>query len=140
MPPMLPGRLRELGGVPSGSGSAVDLGGLVLKQAICIANEQLYRYESLVYSILGIIFLSTPHLSTTQIETLQATYNILKASGIKVAKSPAHYAAEESTIISNLAKRFESVCLRTPILSVYETKPTKIRGRGPFSGSKTQLV
>ncbi|KAL8682882.1 MAG: hypothetical protein Q9186_001128 [Xanthomendoza sp. 1 TL-2023] len=106
---MLPGRLRELGGAPSGSGSAIDLGGLVLKQAICIANEQLYRYESLVYSILGIIFLSTPHLSSTPIETLQATYNILRASGIKVPKPSADYAADESTIISNLAKRFESL-------------------------------
>src|SRR5437762_3238946 len=46
-----------------------SLGGIILKQALCIANEQLHRYELLVNLVSGIIFLSTPH------PTLNNRYN-----------------------------------------------------------------
>lgn len=38
-----------------------SLGGIVVKQALCVANKQFPRYGSIVNAIAGVIFLSTPH-------------------------------------------------------------------------------
>ena len=111
-----------------------SLGGIILKQALCIANEQLYRYEVLVNSVLGIIFLGTPHVASSQAETWDKSSAILKLAGKKAAKTPAARVAEESIICANIAKRFEGVYLRTPNLSVYE-EPKSRSGLGRLSGS-----
>ncbi len=109
-----------------------SLGGTILKQALCIANEQLYRYEALVNSVSGVIFLGTPHLGSNQEETWDRISMILKLASKKAAKPPAGRVAEESVIYPNLSKRFEGIYFRTPILSVYERAETRV-SKGPFS-------
>ena len=109
-----------------------SLGGSILKQALCIANEQLYRHEPLVNSMSGIIFLGTPHLGSNEAETSDRISMILKLASKKAAKPPAGRVAEERAIYPNLSKRFEGIYFRTPILSVYERVETRV-SKGPFS-------
>ena len=115
-----------------------SLGGLVLKQALCIANEQLYRHESLINSVSGIIFLSTPHLASNQKETIERMSMILRLTGKRFGKAAARTPDENGALLSNLSKRFEGIYFRTPILSVYEVKETRI-SENPFT-SKSIVV
>lgn len=103
-----------------------SLGGLVLKQALCIANEQLYRHESLVNSVSGIIFLSTPHLASNQKETVERMSMILQLTDKRYGRAAARASNDNGALLSNLSKRFEGIYFRTPILSVYEVKETRI--------------
>ncbi len=105
-----------------------SVGGLLLKQALCIANEQSYRYGSVLSSIAGIIFLGTPHTGVTDTSTmnrllmiLTGTANLKKRLGV-----PIHRIVQEKIMLSQLATRFEDVNLQSPILSVAENRKTKV--------------
>ena len=109
-----------------------SLGGNILKQALYLANKQLYCYEPLIKSMSGIIFLGTPHLGSSQAETEDRICMILELASKEPLKPLAGRAAEENAIYADLSKRFEGLYLRTPILSVYEKVETRI-SEGPFS-------
>ncbi|KAK4251422.1 hypothetical protein C7999DRAFT_37745 [Corynascus novoguineensis] len=105
-----------------------SLGGIVLKQALCIANEQPYRYGSILSSVAGIIFLGTPHRGVTGPDTL-ARWQTILASTANIKKPinlPEHRAAMETAMLTQLADRFEDVNLQAPVLSVTESKKTKV--------------
>ncbi|KAL2200742.1 tetratricopeptide repeat domain-containing protein [Corynascus similis CBS 632.67] len=105
-----------------------SLGGLILKQALCIANEQPYRYGSILSSVAGIIFLGTPHKGLTGPDTL-ARWQTILASTANIKKPinlPEHRAAMETAMLTQLADRFEDVNLQAPVLSVTESKKTKV--------------
>lgn len=112
-----------------------SLGGLILKQALCVANSQLHRYEYLVNSVAGIVFISTPHACRAKEETFKAYANILKALTKKPPKTLPENIDREAGILQDLAHRFESFLFNSPILSVYETKETKY-GFGPFKSKQ----
>ncbi|KAE8150033.1 tetratricopeptide repeat domain-containing protein [Aspergillus avenaceus] len=94
-----------------------SLGGLILKQALCIANEQIYHYGSFINSLAGIIFLGTPHAAANDLETFLKYQAILKGTA---KKSIDH-------MLSRLTARFEGMYIRTPMLSITESKETRIR-------------
>jgi hypothetical protein len=105
-----------------------SLGGVILKQALCIANEQPYRYGSILSSVAGIIFLGTPHRGPTGPDTL-ARWQMILASTANIKKPtnlPEHRVAMESAMLTQLADRFEDVNLQAPVLSVTESKKTKV--------------
>lgn len=102
------------------------LGGIILKQAFCVANEQLHRYEYLVNQVAGIVFIGTPHLGSNQAETLEKALCILKVTTKATIKVPPQKTKEEGSILFDLSVRFEAIHLRAPILSIYETKKTRI--------------
>lgn len=101
----------------------------MLKQAFCIANEQLYRYEHLVSLVSGIIFLGTPHLMTKQEDTWERVMKLLKVTTRSTSKIAAERFLEESAILFDIFARFEGLHLRAPILSAFETKATTIHER-----------
>lgn len=101
----------------------------MLKQAFCIANEQLYRYEHLVSLVSGIIFLGTPHLMAKQEDTWDRVMKILKVTTKSIPKIVGDRFFEESAILIDIFIRFEGIHLRAPILSAFETKPTTIHER-----------
>lgn len=107
-----------------------SLGGIILKQAFCIANEQLHRYEYFVNQVAGIIFISTPHRASSQAGMLETTLLMLKATTQAMTKPALRLSAqkleEEESILFDLAVRFEAIHLRAPILSIHETKETKL--------------
>ena len=104
-----------------------SLGGIILKQAFCVANEQLHRYEYLVNQVAGIIFISTPHLGSGQTSILEVILLMLKASTRIPIKLSPQKSEEESSILLDLSVRFETIHLRAPILSIYETKETRVQ-------------
>ncbi|KAM5487384.1 hypothetical protein MaudMau93_004652 [Microsporum audouinii] len=103
-----------------------SLGGIVVKQALCVANRQLHRYGSVVDAIIGVIFLSTPHRCDDKTKTLRCFRDILKATVGESLKLPRSNIEQEGTILLDLADRFEEISFRAPVLSVYELRRSEI--------------
>lgn len=98
----------------------------MVKQAICIANKQFPRYESIVNAIVGLIFLSTPHRCNDQAATFVRFRDILEATAGKTIKFDSTSNEQEGANLVNLSYRFEAVALRMPMLSVYELRDSKL--------------
>ncbi|KAL1966998.1 hypothetical protein VTN77DRAFT_3522 [Rasamsonia byssochlamydoides] len=113
-----------------------SLGGLILKQALCIAKERMRRYETLINVVSGIIFLGTPHFQPSQVEKGMAILQTTTRFKVKISSQVTE---QESSILSDLSARFEAIRIRCPILSVYETKKTKVP-QGRFKHKKLILV
>ncbi|ATY63318.1 hypothetical protein A9K55_008959 [Cordyceps militaris] len=105
---------------------AHSLGGIIVKQAICIANKQFPRYESIVNAIVGLVFLSTPHRCADQPATFVRFRDILEATTAKTIKFDVARFEQEATSLVDLSYRFEAVALRMPMLSVYELRDSKL--------------
>ena len=101
----------------------------MLKQAFCIANEQLYKYEHLISLVSGIIFLGTPHLMAKQEDTWDRAMKILKVTNKITSRIAGERVFEERAMLIDIFIRFEGLHLRAPILSAFETKPTTIHER-----------
>ena len=117
-----------------------SLGGLILKQALCIANEQPYRYGSILSSVAGVIFLGTPHKGITEGDTLTKWSTILASTANfkRPINLPEQRVTLEAAMLNQLAVRFEDVSIQAPILSVAENKKTKVYGG--FMKSKNLVV
>lgn len=104
-----------------------SLGGIILKQTLCIANEQHYHYGSLVNALAGIIFLGTPHTAHTDSETLSRCITIYNATAKISAEIPGQRLLHETAMLAHLATRFEAVYTPASTLSVIEGKATRVR-------------
>ncbi|CAG8278644.1 unnamed protein product [Penicillium salamii] len=102
-----------------------SLGGLIIKQALCIANKQFPRYGSIINAIAGVIFLSTPHRYCDKTTNLARFRDVFEATTGRNLKIPNTKIEQESAILLDLADRFEGISFRTPILSVYELRESK---------------
>ncbi|KAF2665940.1 tetratricopeptide repeat domain-containing protein [Microthyrium microscopicum] len=142
--------LQHLSDVPSQIGTRVtanrpifivchSLGGIVVKQALCVANKQFPRYGSIVNAIVGVIFLSSPHRYGDRTTSFTQFRDVLEATTGRNLKIPNANIAQEGAILLDLADRFEGISFRTPILSVYELKETK-NSSTPLRSKYQQLV
>lgn len=104
-----------------------SLGGLILKQALCIANEQLYRYEHLINATSGIIFISTPHFGSGQPDAYDKVMSILKATSKLRIKPTETLMSTEVAVLTDLSVRFEAVRILAPILSIHESRETRLK-------------
>lgn len=102
-----------------------SLGGIVVKQALCVANKQFPRYGAIVNAIAGIIFLRTPHRYGDKITSFTQFRDIFEATTGRSLKIPHANIEREGAILLDLADRFEGISFRTPILSIYELKESK---------------
>jgi hypothetical protein len=102
-----------------------SLGGIVVKQALCVANKQFTRYGSIVNAIAGVVFLSTPHRYGDKTMSFMRFRDVLEATTGRNLKIPNANIEQEGAILLDLADRFEGISFRTPVLSVYEIKETK---------------
>lgn len=103
-----------------------SLGGIIAKQALCVANKQFTRYGSIVNAIVGVIFLSTPHRYGSDKTTIFNRFrDILEATAGRAPKIPNTNIEQEGAILLDLAHRFEGITFRTPVLSVYELRESK---------------
>ena len=103
-----------------------SLGGILVKQALCVANRQFHRYGPIVNAMAGIIFLSTPHRYSDKITCLEHFRDILEATTGKVSKVTNAVIEREGALLLDLADRFEGISLRTPMLSTYELRESRI--------------
>ena len=103
-----------------------SLGGIIAKQALCVANKQFSRYGAIVNAVVGIVFFSTPHRYGDRTTSFMRFRDVLEATTGKNIKFPNANIEQEGALLLDLAGRFEGISLRTPILSVYELKESKI--------------
>ncbi|KAF9243340.1 hypothetical protein DTO006G1_363 [Penicillium roqueforti] len=102
-----------------------SLGGIIVKQALCVANKQFNRYESIINAIAGVIFLSTPHRYGDKTTSLIRFRDIFEATTSRNLNIPSTNIEQEGAILLDLADRFEKVSFSTPILSAYELRESK---------------
>ncbi|KAL3469683.1 tetratricopeptide repeat domain-containing protein [Aspergillus californicus] len=102
-----------------------SLGGIIVKQALCVANKQFPRYGSIVNAIVGVIFQSAPHRYGDKLTSFMRFRDILEATAGKGLKLPNANVEQEGAILLDLADRFEGISFRSPILSIYELRETK---------------
>lgn len=104
-----------------------SVGGLLLKQALCISREQPYQHGSILNSVAGIIFLGTPHSGLNDSESLSRLLTLLaKTNGIKRINIPGERRVHEQAMLGRLAARFESIDLRSSVLTIWETEKTRV--------------
>lgn len=103
-----------------------SLGGLIVKQALCVANRQFHRYGPIVNAMAGIVFLSTPHRYGDKTACLEHFRDILEATKGRGPKATNAVIEREGAILLDLADRFEGISLRTPMLSTYELRESRI--------------
>ncbi|OIW35543.1 tetratricopeptide repeat domain-containing protein [Coniochaeta ligniaria NRRL 30616] len=116
-----------------------SLGGLVVKQALCVANKQFARYGSTVNAIAGVVFLSCPHRYGDKTTSLARFRDVLEATSGRTLKIPSANIEQEGAMLIDLADRFEGISFRTPILSVFELRDTK-NSSTPLRPKYQQLV
>lgn len=102
-----------------------SIGGILVKQALCVANKQFQRYESIINSIAGIVFLSTPHRYGDKSTTWARFRDLLDTTTGKHSRSSNVNVEQEGAILLDLADRFEGISFRAPVLSIYELRESK---------------
>jgi PAS domain-containing protein len=114
-----------------------SLGGLVIKQTLRKAREQMHRYRNLLDQISGVVFLTTPHLGKDEEDTGVKLAAILR----QYSKAAAQRAAEKEFLqpYRICAFHFEELGLKVPILSTFETEESRSR-KGRLISRKSALV
>ncbi|KAJ5566022.1 hypothetical protein N7535_007660 [Penicillium sp. DV-2018c] len=116
-----------------------SLGGIIVKQALCIANQQFGRYDTMINAIAGVIFLGTPHRYGDKITSVTRFREVFEAMSGKSLKIPNLNLEQEGGLLLDLADRFERIMLCIPILSVYELRESK-NSSTPLRQGYQQLV
>ncbi|TGO51365.1 hypothetical protein BOTNAR_0359g00150 [Botryotinia narcissicola] len=121
-----------------------SLGGILLKKALNLACARKDYFQAFLDSILGIIFLGTPHNFGTDQKALERYTTIARFadSGKKGCLKPISLASGANdppgrSQICNLALQFETFQLPIPVLSVYDGKETRV---GWFKSKSLTLV
>ncbi|KAI9154910.1 Regulatory protein AfsR [Paramyrothecium foliicola] len=121
-----------------------SLGGLLLKKALNSACLRRERFQRLLDSILGIVFLGTPHSAERDDETWKRYVDIAQSFGSKKGTlkpfSPAEDAANDTYQICTLGVEFEKNGLPISVLSVYDGKATKFGRTRMFRAKSVKLV
>ncbi|OQE22153.1 hypothetical protein PENFLA_c013G10931 [Penicillium flavigenum] len=102
-----------------------SLGGIIAKQALCVAEKQFLRYESIINAIVGVIFLSTPHRYGDKTTSFIRFRDVFEATTGRNLKIPGANIEQEGAILLDLADRFEGLSFSAPVLSAYELRESK---------------
>lgn len=102
-----------------------SLGGVVVKQALCVASNQDNRYGPILNAMVGVIFLSTPHRYGDKTTNFIRFQDIVEAMTGREPKISNTNAEQEMAILLDLANRFNGTRFFTPVLSVYEMREWK---------------
>jgi hypothetical protein len=104
----------------------------MLKQALYLAH---YNYPAIRNALAGIIFLGVPHLTTINDERWDIWRTILRLCLNNVSKSGLQ--GHDIQLLTSVCQNFDGLNIQIPILSVYETIPTKIKSPGALSYFQT---
>ncbi|BDD64229.1 hypothetical protein MAP00_009067 [Monascus purpureus] len=109
-----------------------SLGGIIAKEAI----NRLSQFSELWKNMAGAIFLGTPHSTSPDVHTWEKAGAILRLYA-RTKNAPIRPNPKESEKLAQICSLFEQVFNQIPVLSAYETSPTRI---GSFLSSKVLLV
>ncbi|KAH6843034.1 NACHT and WD domain-containing protein, variant [Chaetomium sp. MPI-CAGE-AT-0009] len=102
---------------------AHSMGGLVVKQAYILGKENDW-FTSVISSVVGIIFLATPHHGSHYAKTLN---NILAVAPIRAPpKSYVSALERQSPVIQTINEVFKRHCDGLELVSFFETLPIKL--------------
>ncbi|KAF2232579.1 tetratricopeptide repeat domain-containing protein [Viridothelium virens] len=104
-----------------------SFGAFVLKQALCIANAQSQKFDIILHSILGIIFLGGFQSASRTAKLSELSLSLLKYIPNSISKQACGRIAEETRLLRDISTLFQEIQLRVDILSIYETKDTNPR-------------
>ncbi|KAK0102667.1 hypothetical protein ONS95_006270 [Cadophora gregata] len=104
-----------------------SLGGIILKQALSVANQQSRKYVGVLNLISGIMFLGTPHRLDDEKQLGEKLLLLLKSLPNDISKQTLSRLEGDALILANAADRFKDVNLRVDIASVGEKKKSKVR-------------
>lgn len=100
---------------------------MLLKQALYLARRD---YAAIYNALSGIIFLGTPHLTSADDERWERWRLILKLFRKDVPKTAV--SRQDAEMLVKVFERFNGLNLRISVISVYETKETKMKDKGPI--------
>ncbi|KIK63472.1 hypothetical protein GYMLUDRAFT_72124 [Collybiopsis luxurians FD-317 M1] len=118
---------------------AHSMGGLIVKQALLIAHTRADgRFDSIINSVTGIVFLGTPHQGGNGVDAAKFVANFVRAFNIDVRVDLIKSLDPKSMVLFDLTDDFRQLVSSKgiEIATLYETKKTKI---GVFS-SKVWIV
>lgn len=101
---------------------AHSMGGLVVKEAYIQGGTD-PQYQNLIRSVTAILFLATPHRGSNFAEILN---RILSVSLISAPKEYVNDMTKNSTTLQRINETFRHVVKGLDIVSLYETRPTRI--------------
>lgn len=124
--------VKEVCALPS---SSVLL--LILRQALRRAYLQQSNFRQFLQALAGVVLFGTPHSTSEDTESWQSSV-LLEQVGL-ISKSKKRKTLDPGDIekFARFSLRFEQASVIAPILSIYETQPTKVKGplwsvkRGP---------
>ncbi|KAJ3876592.1 Alpha/Beta hydrolase protein [Lentinula edodes] len=108
---------------------AHSMGGLIIKQALIIAHNRAdKRYNSIINSVSGIVFLGTPHQGGNGVDTARFVANFVRAFNIDVRVDLIKSLDPKSMVLFDLTDDFRQLVSSKgiEIASLFETKKTKI--------------
>ena len=105
-----------------------NVGGLILKQALLIAEEKKERYSSILLDTTGMIFLGTPHHGADPSFWERCLHNLAVVSGLRADQHKVTDGAKHKALcLGDICTRFEQAFRHLAVFSVYER--LKIRGQ-----------
>lgn len=111
---------------------AHSMGGLVVKEAY-IQGSTDPHYQDLIRNVTAILFLATPHRGSNFAEILN---RILSVSLISAPKEYVNDLTKNSATLQRINETFRHVVKGLDIVSLYETRPTRIG----FDGNRIMVV
>jgi hypothetical protein len=95
---------------------------LTLDTKALIIGKHDDNYAAMLAKVHGIVFLSTPHKGSSLARTLNSMLSTLgRASKVYVSELDS-----SSTSIEDINEQFRAICDSWQLISLYETKPTKL--------------
>nr|VWP02414.1 D-xylose-proton symporter [Ganoderma boninense] len=107
---------------------AHSMGGLIIKQALLIANTRADgRFNSILNSVAGVIFLGTPHRGGNGVDTATFIANFIRAFKVNVRADLLKSLDPNSMVLFDLTDDFRQLVATKgiEIASLFETKKTK---------------
>ena len=104
-----------------------------------ILHERYYdtNLQRLLSTISSLVFLGTPHLSYSRGGWSGQLDLLLSASpNSRLSKTILGKITEEVAAVCNVSSKFEAVNFKCPVISIYETLPTRIKFGMFKSGAK----
>ena len=112
---------------------AHGLAGFILKRTIGVLFERFFdaAYRGIIAATTGIVFLGCPSPASHKPRDLERLLLMLKAISKHASKTKSAQ-GNSSIITANIAQKFSDAGVESPVLSVYETKVSKV-GKNIFA-------
>ncbi|KAL8731036.1 MAG: hypothetical protein Q9166_003687 [cf. Caloplaca sp. 2 TL-2023] len=101
------------------------VGGFIVKEALRRAYQQQYNFRHFLQALAGVVLFGTPHSTSEEIKSWQSPA-LLEQSGI-ISKKKKSLDPDDIERFAKFSLQFEQANVIAPILSIYETQPTKVK-------------